>query len=396
MRIGMILDNEYLTDARVPNEARFLARHGHEVHVLCVSFDNRPHCETVEGVNIVRFGMSRRRKNRLFGIVNTFPLYNWLWAVRIKDFIINYKIEVLHVHDLYMIKPAFLANRKYRLPVTLDLHENYPAAVKGYTWANSFPRKILVRPNRWKTKELRYLSYADNIVVLSEAYRQTLCAAYPSLCIKRFVVYPNVPDVGWFQSLPVDRTVLGSDVGFVLLYFGVIGIRRGMVICFEALKQLIPHIPEVKLLLIGPVDKADEKLFNHYLNDKVIKNHIIYHSWKDVKELPSYITASNVCLAPFINSPQIESGISNKVFQYMLFERPVLLCDSKPHQMLVNETQCGCIFRDQDIIDFVNTVLKLYHNPEIRQEMGLNGKKAVMEKYNLDVAGKVLEGLYRN
>jgi len=394
MRIGMILDNEYLTDARVPNEARHLARRGHEVYVLCINFDNRPHLETVEKVNIIRFGMSRKRKNRLFGIVNTFPLYNWIWAVEIEHFIVTHKIETLHVHDLYMSKPAFLANLKFRLPVTLDLHENYPAAVKGYTWANSFPRRILVRPDRWKTKELRYLSYADNIVVLSEAFRKTLCAEYPSLCAKRFAVYPNVPDVGWFLSLPADRMVLEDNVGFVLFYFGVIGVRRGMATCFEALKLLIPHIPEVKLLLIGPVDKADQALFNHYLNEPLLKDHIIHHTWKDLQELPSYINASDICLAPFINSPQHDSGISNKVFQYMLFERPVLLSDSRPHQMLVNETFCGCTFRDTDVNDLAYTTLKLYHNSEMRREMGQNGKKAVMEKYNLDIAGEVLEELY--
>ncbi len=391
----MILDNEYLVDARVPNEARYLAQHGHEIYVLCINFDNRPHLETVEGVNIVRFDMSRGRKNRLFGIVNTFPLYNWIWAVEIKRFIINYKIETLHAHDLYMAKPVFLTNLQLRLPITLDLHENYPAAVKGYTWANTFPWKILVRPGRWKKKEHRYLSYADNIVVLSEAFRQTLCNEYPNLVTKKFAIYPNVPDVDWFLSLPVDRSISEHKTGFVLFYFGVIGIRRGMVSCFEALKQLIPNIPEIRLMLMGPVDKADQPLFNQYLNDPSIKEHIIYHPWKDVKELPSYIMASDICLAPFINSPQHDSGIANKVFQYMLFERPVLLSNSKPHQMLVDETHCGSIFKDTDVNDLTNTVLKMYHDPEMCRKMGLNGKKAVIEKYNLETAGKELDKLYR-
>lgn len=396
MRIGMILDSEYLTDARVPNEARYLVQHGHEVYVLCINFDNRPHFESVDGVNIVRFDMSRSHRNILFGIANTFPVYHWIWTAKIKHFIVEYKIKVLHAHDLYMSKPTYQANLAFNLPITLDLHENYPAAVKGYSWANSFPRKILALPNRWKTKELRYLSYADNIVVLSEAFHETLCAEYPSLCAKRFVVYPNVPDIDRFLSFPVDGSVREQMSGFVLFYFGVIGIRRGMVTCFEALKQLIPHIPEVKLLLMGPVDKPDRTLFDDYLNQSAIKDHIIYYPWKDIKEMPSYIFASNICLAPFINSPQHDSGISNKVFQYMLFERPVLLSDSKPHQMLVDEIHCGYVFKDRDANDFANAVLSMYHNPELCKEMGLNGKKAVMEKYNLDVAGKALVALYQN
>ena len=394
MRIGMILDIEYLDDHRVINEARYLFRHTHELYVLCINFDNRPHFETVDGIVIVRFNMSHKSKNILFGMVNTFPLYDWIWATEIKDFIVKYKIEALHVHDFYMIKSAFLANLKFRLPLTLDLHENFPAAVKSYTWANSFPRRFFVRPDRWKTKEKRYLSFADNIVVLSEIFSQTLCTQYPSLKTKRFAIYPNVPNADWFLSLPVEHSIVNSVNGFVLFYVGVIGIRRGMVTCFEALKLLIPHIPEIKLLLIGPVDKSDQTLFNNYVNDPSIKDYIIYHRGTDYKELPSYVTASDVCLAPFINNPNHDSGISNKVFQYMMFERPVLLSDSKPHQMLVDETGCGYIFKDTDVNDFVNAILKLYRHPEMRREMGLNGKKAILEKYNLEMAGKALLELY--
>jgi glycosyltransferase involved in cell wall biosynthesis len=392
----MILDNEYLTDTRVSNEARHLVQHGHEVYVLCINFDSRPHFETVEGVNIVRFNMKRSRKNKLAGIVNTFPLYDRIWTKEIKKLIAGYRVEALHAHDLYMAKATHDANMGFNLPVTLDLHENYPAAVKGYTWANSFPRKLLVKPDDWKKKEHRYLSYADHIVVLSEAFRQTLCGEYPDLAVKKFAVYPNVPDVDWFLSLPADRSILDHKTGFVLFYFGVIGIRRGMVTCFEALKQLIPNIPEIRLMLMGPVDKADQTLFNHSLNDPVIKDHVIYHRWKDVKELPSYVLASDVCLAPYINSPQHDSGIANKVFQYMLFERPVLLCNSMPHQMLVNETHCGYVFKDTDASDFANVVLKMYHDPGMCREMGRNGKKAVLGKYNLETAGKELDGLYQN
>lgn len=395
MRIGMILDNEYLTDARVPNEARYLVRNGHEVFVLCINFDNRSYFETVDGVHVVRFDMKRRSKNRLFGVVNLFPLYNWIWAVKIKHFIVKYKIEALHAHDLYMSKPVYMANLKFNLPITLDLHENYPAAITGYTWANKFPHKILVLPSRWKKKEKRYLLYANNIVVLSEAFRQTLCEEYPSLQTKRFVVYPNVPDAKWFLSVPVDCSIRDSISGFVLLYFGVIGIRRGMVTCFEAMKKLIINIHEIKLLLIGPVDRSDRELFDCYLNDPTIKDNIIYLPWIDLKELPSYINASDVCLAPFINSPHIDSGISNKVFQYMLFERPVVLSDSKPHKMIVDETGCGHIFKDVDVNDFVNVILKMYNNPEVRKEMGTKGKKAILEKYNLEKTGKALEDLYR-
>ena len=394
MRIGMILDNEYTTDARVPNEAKYLVNHGHEVYVLCLNFNKFPFFENIEEVNVVRFNMSRKRKNLLFGMVNTFPLYDCIWTKKIKEFIRKYQPDALHVHDLYMAKAAYDANKNTRLPITLDLHENFPSAIMGYTWATSFPRNLLAKPKRWKRKEYPYLSYAANLVVLSDAFRQTLCTEYPMLKTKKFVVYPNVPDTEWFLSVPVNSSILGRSDKFVLLYFGVIGIRRGMVTCFEALKRLIPQIPEIQLLMIGPVDKADQPVFQQYAENTELKNHIIHYPWKDIAELPSYITASDICLAPSVNSPQHDSGIGNKVFQYMLFERAVVLNDSRPHQELINEARCGCVFHDLDVDDFAEKIKMLYLHPEMRKEMGQNGKKAVMKKYNLAMAGQSLVHLY--
>ena len=394
MRIGMILDNEYLVDARVPNEARYLAQQGHEVYVLCINFDNRLHFETVDGVNIVRFNMSRSRKNILFGMVNTFPRYDYIWERRIRKFIVEYKIEALHAHDLYMARATYCANRKFSLPITLDLHENYPDAVKGYTWANTFPRKLLARPEKWKKKEYRYLSYADNIVVLSDGFKQTLCEEYPDLAAKNFAVYSNVPDVDWLLSFPIIPDILEKEGHFILLYFGVIGVRRGMALCFEALKRLVPDIPETLLLLIGPVDRADRPLFDSYMNDTTVRAHTIHFPWKDISELPSYITISDVCISPAINSPQHHSGIGNKIYQYMLFGRPLVVTNSKPNMALVDETRCGLIFEDLNVDDLSEKIKTLYHHPEMREELGRNGRKAVIEKYNVEIAGKELENLY--
>jgi glycosyltransferase involved in cell wall biosynthesis len=390
----MILDGEYQQDPRVGNEARYLADQGHEVYVLCLNFDGRPAEEESDKVHVVRFPLRKKFKDVLFGMVNTVPIYDWIWMRAIRCFVERYGIEALHVHDLYMARAAHAANRNRGLPVTLDLHENYPAAVLGYTWANSFPRRLFARPGRWKAKEHRYLWYADRIVVLSDVFKDTLCESYPDLVAKRFAVYPNVPDVSFFCSLPVDAHVLGGDGGFVLFYFGVIGVRRGMVTCFEALKLLIHLIPNIKLLLIGPVDRADQPVFNRYVSDSVIGDHVIYYRWKDVSELPSYIMASDVCLAPFVNSAQHDSGIANKVFQYMLFERAVLLSNSKPHRLLVAETCCGRIFEDINAADMAAQIEWLYAHPAERVTMGLNGRKAVVEKYNLDVAGEALRELY--
>lgn len=149
------------------------------------------------------------------------------------------------------------------------------------------------------------------------------------------------------------------------------------------------------MLFIGPVDKGDAELFNAYLKDPQLKDQIIYFKWKDLSEFPSFVHQSAVGLSPLIKNPQHDSGIANKVFQYMLFERPVLVSDCTPQLELVEETGCGVVFKNQDPEDFIKKVLYLYNHPEECKQMGEKGKKAILEKYNMTAAGKELDKLYR-
>lgn len=395
MKIGVILDKEITKDQRVLNEINILEKKGHQIFVLCPDLYHLGLSGKIgETITVIRFKMSNRQREILFGIVNRLPLYNWIWQKEIRQFIQKTGVEAIHTHDLYMAKPVYAANKKYCLPITLDLHENFPAAIQSYTWATQFPKSLLVAPKHWNKKEKRYLQYADNIVVLCESFKNELLQKYPSLSQKRFAIYPNVPNVNELTSYEIHPEVLPNNNDFILFYFGAIGVRRGLITCFEALKKIAVTNPQIKLLLIGPIDKGDRELFNKYMEDPIIKKQIIYFPWKDLSEFPSYVHQCQVGLSPLIKNPQHDSGIANKVFQYMLFETPVLVSDCTPQLELVKETCCGLVFHNQDVNDLVDKILYLYKHPEECKTMGQKGKEAVLKKYNSQMAGNALNSLY--
>jgi putative glycosyltransferase len=395
MKIGIILDKEITKDQRVLNEIEILEKHGHQIFVLCLDLYNLGQtCKIGKNISVTRFKMSNRQREILFGIVNRFPLYNWIWQKHIRKFIKDTGVEALHTHDLYMSKPVYMANKKYHLPIILDLHENFPAAIQSYTWATRFPKSLLVAPKLWSKKEKRYLQYADHIVVLCESFRNELQHKYPALSKKRFAIYPNVPNVEELMTYEIHPEVLPNDHDFILFYFGAIGVRRGLITCFEALKKISGTHPRIKLLLIGPIDKGDQELFKKYMEDPAIKEQIIYFKWKNLSEFPSYVHQSHVGISPLIKNPQHDSGIANKVFQYMLFETPVLVSDCTPQLELVQETLCGLTFHNQDVDDLTDKILYLYNHPEQCKTMGEMGKKAVLSKYNMITAGNELDKLY--
>ncbi len=381
MRIGIVVDNEFNNDIRVRNEAMALLNAGHDIYILCFDFGSKLG-DNYKGINITRWNIKPKYKNILFAFFHTINLYSFLWSLKIKRFVKNNKIEIIHVHDLYMSKAGYLAKKEYNIPLVLDLHENYPYAVDDYQWMHKFPQSIFIRAHKWKKIEGKYLRYADKIVALSETFRNNLLQKYTFLNKENIIVYPNAPVVNTLLSYPIDNNIIKKDSDFVLFYFGGISKRRGVYIAIEAIKQLKEKIPNIKLLLIGPVDKAEQRYFQHKIEDKQVIDHIIYYPWKDISLLPSYITYSDICLSPIEKNPQHESGIANKVFQYMLFKRAVLVSDCGPQAEVIKQSECGLVHQWNSVEDFSNKVYWLYSHPEERQNLGENGYKAVIKKYN--------------
>jgi len=396
MRIGVVVDNEFTNDIRVKNECTLLASDGHEVIVLALNLSSNPFEEILnDKTRVIRHTLNRKLKNILFALINTIDIYSLWWSDKIKKFIAKEKIEVLHVHDLYMSKAAHVAATKSGIGFNLDLHENYPAAVKGYKWMNKFPHKIIIRPDKWKTKEKKYLSYPDKIIVLSDQFRDKLINKYQFLLKDHIVVFPNVPDLDELSSYKIDPEILHKkEDEFILFYFGTISKRRGVFILLEALEKLIIDKPTIKLLLIGPVDKAEKEKFERRIDNPKTADHIIYYPWKDISLLPSFIKLSDVCLSPIEKNPQHESGIANKVFQYMLFERPVIVSDCKPQEELVTKEECGVVFKWDSSTDLASKIIELQSNQKLSSQMGFNGMQAIKKKYSTKYFAQNLLQLY--
>lgn len=395
MHIGVVSDTRYITDPRIRNEVRYLSNQGYKISVLNIKYEGSGNSEELEGIRVYNVRVSKRWQKTFRGLQNLLPTYERLWGEKIREFIDLVNPDVIHVHDLYMARAAKMGVRNSHLPIVLDLHENYPAAIQSYSWANQFPKKVLVQPQKWIKKEAEYLGYADKLIVLSEHYKQILTDRYEFIKTENIFVYPNVPDIHQLMSYPIQKYTVGNEGDMVLFYFGAIAHRRGLHTVMEALKILIPQGYKFHLLLIGPIDQADDDMFQKYFDDPVIKEHITYYPWKDISEFPGYVKASDLGISPLIKNDQHESGIANKVYQYMLFESPVLVSDCRPQQNLIEENQCGWVFESENVEDLMRA-LKLISNSDQLPEMGKNGKRAIETTENLEKKGKALKDLYLN
>jgi len=394
MNIGVVIDNELNDDKRVLREIQILKEAGYGIFVLCFGFNNRNY-KTIEGITVTRIRISKKLKDFVFFFLNLIPAYEWLWRARIKKFIEANRIEFLHVHDLYMSKAGRKGIEKSgkKIPMILDLHENYPYAVTTYNWTKGFLRKLISRPFAWQKKEKEYLGYSDVIIVLSDDFRDALTERYPELRNKKFISFPNVPDISHREPDKQVRVKITVDKSKTLIfYFGVVAERRGVFDVIDVFRQLAKENHPSAFLVIGPVDKKDRERFYSAVNSELLAGRIYYIPWIDLSELSSYLDISDICIAPFHKNPQHESGVANKIFDYMLGKKPVIASDCRPQKNLIEKYNCGIIYSNSD--EMKSAIIKLSADASLRAGMGENGNRAILKELNTSAVRENLLRIY--
>ena len=398
MRIGMILDLDFPPDMRVENEATALIQNDYEVFLLCLDYDNSlPKKEIYKGVHLNRIYKMKKWANRGRGLINTpFNYYTYFWAKQIIHFVNEYDLDVLHIHDLYMVGAGLIANRKLKLPLIADLHENYVEGLKHYRFANSFPGNILISIPKWERKEVEWCNKADHLItVIEEAVERYKSLGIPE---EKITVVANYVNQAEFLS-PIK---LGAEDNseilqkfkdkFVVTYIGGFDIHRGLESVIKAMPEVIKECLNIKLVLVGKGKNL--KALVRLSQNLEVEKYILFEGWQPPSKLPIYIKASDICLIPHLKTVHTDNTIPHKLFHYMLLEKPVVATNCNPIERIINEIKCGLVYESNDSNGLAERITKLYKNSKLRKEFGLNGKKGVIEKYNWENTSKNLIKLY--
>ena len=366
-----MVDNSYFQDVRVTREVKILAKQ-HEVFVLCVSGGSK------DNDSVTQVSIPSALKNLLFGTMTWLPLYNYLWRRWIDRFVEFRNVDVLHVHDLYMAKSAGHVARKNKIPLILDLHENFPVAINSYNWVKSPFKRFISRPEKWYQLEGDYLSFADRLIVLSDYFKNKLLEKYRFLKEDYIYTFENVVDFDFFDRLELCTKSYINDKP-VLFYFGGVAERRGIFDTLMVMEKLLQEGIDLELLIIGPIDKADKNRFLRWIQKPILRDFVTYISWISMEELPSYIQKADICLAPFHKNEQHDSGVANKIFQYMYFSKPIVASDCYSQKVLIEAANCGYIFSDYE--DYFKQLKISLSRPNERVNKGQNGRRYLKENY---------------
>ncbi|RLC55464.1 MAG: hypothetical protein DRH89_07630, partial [Candidatus Cloacimonadota bacterium] len=228
MRILMILENTFPPDIRVEKEIKSLIAAGHEIVLACSSPASKDEAKDWNSATIIRKKMPRFIYKSSVGCLQ-FQFYFNYWRKYLKFVFKQYKFDAIHLHDLPLAKVAKEFSIKYQIPFVLDLHENWPAAMKIAVHTNTILGKTFSSNIQWQYYERKNVLQADKIITVVEEMKERI--SQPELHDNDIYVLPNT--ISLDDSIFEESTIKNKRL--TLFYAGGINIHRGLQIVLQAL-----------------------------------------------------------------------------------------------------------------------------------------------------------------
>ena len=386
-KISMVVWNNFLNDARVLKEANTLQCAGYSVTVFAIqtSIEIQKYEKLSCGVKVVRvpstpFLLLRtklktaRTKATKVVFQGSRPLANsnksrqlykilsrGLAHINLLLRIIFSRPNVVHAHDVNTLLTAWTASKILRVPLVYDAHEVSTGreGYSGYRWLVALlERKIMPKT------AINITTTAMRAKFFRRAYK-----------IETPIVLQNRPLLSNEKKQNRIREELGlTEKWPIVLYQGGLQQGRGL----EKLVRIFAEIPDAYFVLIG--GGRLEKLLISIAEQYSISSRVKFISTVPLCELPSYTASADIGLQPIENTCFNHfSTDSNKVFEYMMADLPVVATNFPEIRNVVQENNFGFVV-SEDESAIRHALQRLIYSNELRCELA---KNACLAKYHL-------------
>lgn len=365
----------HLSSAHAPNDTRIfhkqcasLAKAGYQVSFVVKAKDAQSvGCTTQKGVQVIQVPVdsSSRLKRMLFG------------AKAVYQKALEVDADIYEFHDPELL-PYGLKLAKKGKKVIFDSHEDYPTQIMEKEWIPTLLRRMI---------SSAYRSYETHVV------KQLDAVLFP--CTKNGI---NIFENRAKQVVILSNAVMLEEMtppqqeaqkpGDTICCTGSLTYQRGITHLIRA-----AHQAGVKLILAGRYSSEE---YRRELEAMPEYSCVEYLGYIGRQELAQVYARSSIGMSTILNVGQYASldNFPTKVYEYMAAGLPVIVSDYPFMRRSVQQDDFGIAVDPADVQAVAQAIGAILSDPQRAQQMGENGRQAVLQKYNWDIELKKLLELY--
>jgi glycosyltransferase involved in cell wall biosynthesis len=379
--ICKVWDADYPWDVRVEKVAASLGLE-HEVHLVSRNSNRRPTYELREGLHIHRLPVASWLPPRLNAGLGFPAFFNPMWLHAIWSTTRRQRARAIVVRDLPLALTAVLVGRILRVPVMLDMAENYPAMIQDVWDAGRarFGDRVVRNPRIIGLVERFAVRLADHIIVVVDESRDRL--ARMGVPASKMTVVMNTPSLARAPELPPaseGRRAARHPDELVIAYLGLLEVPRGLGTAIQAMREVRRRLPRARLMVIG--SGRDAAHFEDEARRVGVTDRVDFLGWRDYRDALADLSRCDVGLVPHHATASWQTTIPNKLFDYMSLGKPVIVSNARPTERIVTEERCGLVFADQDPAALAEAIVAM-GDPAVREACGRRGREAIVRRYN--------------
>jgi glycosyltransferase involved in cell wall biosynthesis len=222
---------------------------------------------------------------------------------------------------------------------------------------------------------------ACHIIVNSPAYSEYLVGK--GVPESKISVIPNGVDASAFNSEGNGagfRDAHALNEKFLVMYTGAIGLANDIDCLLRAAGRLRDQT-DIVLTIVGGGKELErlrgEAASMHLENVRFIPA-------QPKHDMPQLLAAADVCVATLKDVPMLRTTYPNKVFDYMAAGRPIVLAIDGVIRQVVESAEAGMFVLPGDDHAIADAILKLHDAPDLRWQMGRNGRRYVDRHFSRD------------
>lgn len=302
------------------------------------------------------------------------PFYGNKSITKINRLLQGQSIDIIHAQ--------FGGNGIRILPVAKKL--NLPLIVSFHGFDAS--KKLSSRSYRDGLKEV--FDYASAIVVCNTGMADVLPISEANKSKVRWVPYGI--DIEQFSA---DASVTPHN-SFNILHVGRLVDKKGVPDLIRAFANTTNEVDQMMLHIVGTGQQESE--CRALVKEYNLQTKVIFHGWKSPQSVKELMQQCDVfVLNSRVASDGDTEGLPVGLLEAMAMSRAIISTQHAGIPLAIENEVSGILVSERDTDSLSQQILRLYHNKELRQEMGKAARAKVENQFTMKRMHENLRDIYR-